>query len=120
MDTEIKELRTRTIEKILALQDAEFRWGFDEQQARPRPQLLYYSPNFTSTLWTLVLLADLQAPVDLPQIQPAIRLVTQRFYDSEHGIFRLPGMSHFPIPCLNGNMLYLHQYFETAQSEMLD
>jgi hypothetical protein len=32
----------------------------------------------------------------------------------------LPGESHFPIPCLNGNMLYLHHYFGTPPSEELE
>ena len=73
-----------------------------------------------ATLWTLILLADIKAPADIPQIKPSIRLITERFYDPEHGIFRLPGMSHFPIPCLNGNMIYLHHYFETSHSEALD
>jgi hypothetical protein len=119
MDTELPETRKHTIEKILLKQDASFRWGFDEKNARERPQYVYYSPNFKSTLWTLILLADLKAPPDIPQIKPSIRLVTERFNDPEHGIFRLPGMSHFPIPCLNGNMLYLHHYFETSHSENL-
>ena len=120
MNTQISDLRQRTIENILTLQDASFRWGFDEKRLRERPQYVDYSPNFTSTLWTLVLLADLKAPADLPQLKPSLRLVTERFYDPEHGIFRLPGMSHFPIPCLNGNMLYLHHYFGTSGSEALD
>jgi hypothetical protein len=120
MDTEITELRRQAIEKILLKQDDSFRWGFDEKRARERPEYVYYSPNFKSTLWTLVLLADLKAPVDLPQLEAAIRLITERFYDPEGGMFRLPGMSHFPIPCLNGNMLYLQHYFETAHSERLD
>ena len=121
MEPEITEIRKHTIEKILAKQDDSFRWGFDEKQARERPEYLYYSPNFKSTLWTLLLLADIKAPVDIPQIKPSIRLVTERFYDPEHGIFRLPSMSHFPIPCLNGNMIYLHHYFESYRhSEALD
>lgn len=120
MDTEITDIRKHTIEKILVKQDASFRWGFDEKQARERPEYVYYSPNFKSTLWTLLLLADIKAPVDIPQLKPSIRLITERFYDLEHGIFRLPGMSHFPIPCLNGNMIYLHHYFETSHSETLD
>jgi hypothetical protein len=120
MDTEITELRKQIIEKILVHQDDSFRWGFDEKQARERPEYLYYSPNFKSTLWTLILLADIKAPVDLPQVKPSIRLVTERFYDPEHRIFRLPGMSHFPIPCLNGNMIHLQHYFETSHSELLD
>ena len=120
MDKEITHIRRHIIERIFAKQDASFRWGFDEKQARERPEYLYYSPNFKSTLWTLLLLADIKAPVDIPQIKPSIRLVTERFYDPEHGIFRLPGMSHFPIPCLNGNMIYLHHYFGTSHSATLD
>ena len=120
MDTEITDIRKHTIEKILVKQDDSFRWGFDKKQARERPEHLYYSPYFKSTLWTLLLLADLKAPVDIPQIKPSIRLITERFYDPEHGIFRLPGKTRFPIPCLNGNMIYLHHYFETSHSETLD
>lgn len=120
MNAEITDIRKHTIEKILAKQDDSFRWGFDQKQARERPEHLYYSPNFKSTLWTLLLLADIKAPGAIPQIKPSIRLISERFYDPEHGIFRLPGMSRFPIPCLNGNMLYLHHYFETSHSEALD
>jgi hypothetical protein len=120
MDTEISDIRKQTIEKILLKQDDLFRWGFTEKQARERPEYLYYSPNFKSTLWTLLLLADLKAPADIPQLKPSMRLITERFYDAEHGIFRLPDMCRFPIPCLNGNMIYLHHYFETAPSEILD
>jgi len=68
----------------------------------------------------LLLLADIKAPVDIPPIKPSILLITERFYDLEHGIFRLPDMCRFPIPCLNGNMIYLHHYFETSHSETLD
>ena len=120
MDPEITDIRKQTIEKILAKQDDSFRWGFDEKQARERPQYLYYSPNFKSTLWTLLLLADIKAPVDIPQIKPSIQLITERFYDPKYGIFRLPDMCRFPIPCLNGNMIYLHHYFKTSYSETMD
>ena len=116
----IAEIRQRTIEHILLKQDDSFRWGHDEKQARLRPQYLYYSPNFRSTLWTLVLLADLQAPLEIPQVNTSIRLISEHFYDPAHGVFRLPGMSHFPIPCLNGNMIYLHQYFGIPDPEVLE
>lgn len=119
MDPEITDIRKPIIEKILLKQDTSFRWGFEAQRARERPQYVDYSPNFKSTLWTLILLADIQAPAGLPQVKPSLRLITDRFYAPEHGIFRLPGMSHFPIPCLNGNMLYLGHYFETEQPETL-
>lgn len=72
METEITDIRKHAIEKILVKQDDSFRWGFDEKQARERPEYVYYSPNFKSTLWTLFLLADIKAPVDLPQLKPSI------------------------------------------------
>jgi hypothetical protein len=120
MNTEITNIRKHTVEKILGKQDDSFRWGFNEKHARERPEYLYYSPNFKSTLWTLLLLADIKAPVDTQQIKPSIRLITERFYDPEHGMFRLPNMCRFPIPCLNGNMIYIHQYFKTAHTETLE
>lgn len=120
MDTEITEIRRRTIAEILAKQDGAYRWGFDEKQSRERPEYLYYSPNFKSTLWTLLLLADIQAPAEIPQARPSLRLITERFYAPEHEVFRLPGGSHFPIPCLNGNMVYLHHYFKTPHSEIIE
>ncbi len=120
MDTDITYIRKHTIENILAKQDALFRWGFNRNQTRERPEYVYYSPNFKATLWTLIMLADIKAPANISQVKPSIRLVTERFYDPEHGIFRLPGMNRFPIPCLNGNMILLHQYFETSHSETLE
>lgn len=120
MDTHITDIRNHTIERILVKQDEAFRWGFDAKQARKRPAYLYYSPNFKSTLWTLLLLADIKAPVDIPQIKPSIRLITEHFYDPRHGIFRLPDMGRFPIPCLNGNLIYLSHYFKAAPSKRLD
>jgi hypothetical protein len=119
MHTDITELRKHLLEQVLAKQDETLRWGFDKRRATEHPEYVDYSPNFTSTLWTLVLLADIQAPVDLGQVKPAIQLITERFYDPEHGIFRLLGMSHFPIPCLNGNMLYIHHAFQTGDADKL-
>lgn len=106
MDSEITHRRKNTIETILAKQDASLRWGYNEKQVREQPEYVYYSPMFRSTLWTLIMLADLKAPGELPQIKPSLQLITERFYAPEHGICRLPGMSHFPSPCLNGNMIY--------------
>lgn len=120
MDCEITAIRKHTIDKVLAKQDEHFRWGFDEKEARERPQYIYYTPKYKATLWTLILLADIKAPVDIPQIAPSIQLVSERFYSPEHRIFKLPGDSHFPISCLNGNMLYLHNYFITAITTKLE
>jgi len=117
---EIIELRKRLVKKILAKQDEHFRWGFDEKLAQERPEYLHYWPKYKSTLWTLLLLADIQAPVDIPQIEPSIQLITERFYKPEQGVFRLLDDSHSPIPCLNGIIIYLHYYFETSFSNKLE
>jgi len=38
--------------------------------------------------------------------------------DEKHMIYSI-GKSHFPIPCLNGNMLYLHSYFNYEKEEVI-
>jgi len=108
-------LRNDLIAKLLAKQDEAFRWGYDEEECQVNPEYLYYTPKYKSTLWTLLLLADLKTPQGLPQVEKAMQLVTEQFYAPEHGVFRIPSMTHFPIPCLNGNMIYLHHYFGTSQ-----
>ena len=117
---EITDLRQCTIANILARQDDQFRWGFDEQQARERPELLYYWPKYKATLWTLLLLADIKAPIQNPQIDQAFDLVEQQFFDKSNQIFSLGMGGHFPIPCLNGNMLYLHFYLHRPYTGQVD
>ena len=93
---EITAIRKRLVKRILAKQDEHFRWGFDEKLAQERPEYLHYWPKYKSTLWALLLLADLRAPVDIPQLEPSIQLITERFYEPEPGVFRLPD-GHTPI-----------------------
>jgi hypothetical protein len=120
MNDRLADIRVEIVREVLSKQDPMFRWGYDGKRAQAYPEYVDYSPTFRSTWWTLVLLADIKAPPDLPQVRPSLQKVVQRFYDREHGISRLPGMSHFPIPCLNGNMLYLLQYFCADQPEVVD
>jgi hypothetical protein len=119
MDNGITEIRQRTVDHILARQDTHFRWAFDEQAARERPELTYYWPGYKGTLWTLIFLADIQAPVNNRQIDRSLELVTDHFYDKSNKIFTL-GKSHFPVPCLNGNILYLHFYFKKPYTKKMD
>lgn len=107
------------IAAILARQDDHFRWAFDEALAKQRPELAYYWPKYNTTLWTLLYLADIAAPAYEARIERAFELVSGHFYDTTHGIFTL-GKSHFPIPCLNGNMLYLHFYFQKPYTWKID
>lgn len=120
VNASLAELRNNLTEKILAKQDSSFRWGYDQHQAVERPQYLYYSPNFKSTLWTLVTLAEIKAPVDDSSIQSSLKLVNEHFFLPEHGIFGFPDLSFFPIPCLNGNLIYVNSYFETFDSDQVD
>jgi len=87
-----------------------------EENNRNYPVCLHYSPTFKSTLWTLVLLADLQHNPDDERVRKPLQIIQEHFYDPNHGIYSL-GKDHFPIPCLNGNMLYLDAWFNRSLSE---
>jgi hypothetical protein len=119
MDIGSNELRECTINKILEKQDRESRWAFDVQVAREQPELIYYWPKYRSTLWTLLLLADLKAPFNNRQIDRSLHLVTDLLFDKTTKIFSL-GTGHFPFPCLNGNILYLHFYFKKPYTKTID
>jgi hypothetical protein len=119
MNLEISKIRKLTVANILAKQDEQFRWAFNEQMARERPELIYYWPKYKSTLWTLLLLADIKAPIHNWQIEQSIHHVMNNFYDKTHKIYTL-GSGHFPVPCLNGNMLYLHFYFNKPYTKKIN
>jgi hypothetical protein len=118
-DTEFTEIRRRIVSNILAKQDSHFRWAFDERIAKERPELIYYWPKYKSTFWTLLLLADIKAPTNNWRIDRSTHLVMNHLYDKSHKIFTI-GSGHFPIPCLNGNMLYLHFYFKKPYTKKID
>ena len=120
MEPGMPEIRKQLVAKILAKQDQQFRWGFDEQAARERPELTYYWPKYKATLWTLLLLADIQAPVNNSQIDRSFDIVADHFFDKTNAIFSLGEGGHFPIPCLNGNMLYLHFYLHRPYNQKID
>ncbi len=109
-DREFAETLQQMIQVILSKQDSQFRWSFEEAP-RGHPEYRYYMPKYSSSLWTLLLLADLQAPPDDSRLQQAFDLLEDHFYNSIDHVFDL-GKSHFPIPCLNGNMLFLHFYLQ--------
>jgi hypothetical protein len=102
--------KTEYIKQILAQQDRNGCWNVLTAEDKHYPALNYYVPNFKSTLWTLVALADIQAPVRSTYYHKPLNIISGHFFDRSAGIYSI-GQSHFPIPCLNGNMLYLHGYF---------
>lgn len=83
------------------------------------PELDYYVPNYKSTLWTLILLADIECNCQDERIKQPLEIITNHFWNEEYGIFAI-GKSHFPIPCLNGNIVYLLGYFNQIKKEKIN
>ncbi|MFA5328346.1 MAG: hypothetical protein WC384_11195 [Prolixibacteraceae bacterium] len=106
----------KIIETIFASQGSNGCWKMLEESNRNYPACLHYSPTYKSTVWTLILLADLQHdPVD-ERVKLPLNRIQEHFYDPKSGIYSL-GKDHFPIPCLNGNMIYLDAWFNRSLSE---
>lgn len=103
------------INRIKELQDNSGCWNVDWDN-RYGPELTHYVPNYKSTLWTLILLADIEVDRDDPSLKLPLKTIVEHFWDDNNGIFTI-GKSHFPIPCLNGNMLYLINYFKLDEKE---
>lgn len=105
--------------KILELQDGNECWNVLGEGDRYFPALNYYVPNYKSTLWTLILLADINTDIKNKSFLKPLKIISDHFFDKQMGIFTI-GKSHFPIPCLNGNMLYLYSYFEYGKEDVID
>ena len=96
--------------KILELQDENGCWNVLDKRDTHYPALNYYVPNYKSTLWTLILLADMHCDYRITSLIRPLQAIANHFLDRTVNIYSL-GKTHFPIPCLNGNMLYVHSYF---------
>jgi len=96
--------------EIINLQGREHCWNTLPSSDKNYPDLKHYSPIYKSTLWVLILLADIQADPRNTKLLKPLSILSKELFNPDHGIFTI-GKSHFPIPCLNGNMLYLLNYF---------
>lgn len=106
--------RAELIEKIFSSRDESGLWKMIPSGHKYYPDYLHYVPNYKASLWTLILLADLKCdPLD-ERIRKPLQSVKDHLFDEEHGIYSLKE-DHFPIPCLNGNLLYLDAYFNAAR-----
>jgi len=81
------------------------------------PECLHYVPTYTSTLWTLILLAEVRCDANDQRVKGSLQAIQNQFFNSESGIYCI-GKHHFPIPCLNGNMIYLDSYFNGKPGPM--
>lgn len=116
MDRKIVDSLT---EKIIVQQDENKCWNVLKEGDKYYPEFNYYCPNFKSTLWTLILLADIQCNIQNKNLIKPLKILSNHLFDIDDNIYSI-GKSHFPIPCLNGNMLYLHFYFQFESAERTD
>lgn len=107
------------ISKITSREDVNHCWNVLEQSDPRSSEWNYYVPTYNATLWTLLFVADINYAPAKPRFLKPLSIISDYFYDKKNGIFSI-GKSHFPIPCLNGNMLYLHTYFESGNDEVVD
>ena len=91
------DIRQNIIERIFAKTNKDGFWTIIPASHKYYPDCLHYVPNYKASLWALILLAELKE-------------IKNHLFDDDHGIYSLKE-DHFPIPCLNGNMLYLDCYF---------
>jgi hypothetical protein len=66
----------------------------------------------------MILLADTGCK-EVEKLKKPFKLMSDHLKDNTLNIYSI-GKSHFPIPCLNGNMLYLHEYFQFYDKSMID
>jgi hypothetical protein len=114
-----KEIEQSITSKIIELQDENGCWNVLNKGDKYFPAYNYYAPNFKSTLWTLILLADIQTNFKNNSFINPLKTISNHFLDTQFNIYSL-GKSHFPIPCLNGNMLYLHSYFHFENKNIVE
>ncbi|MBK8626588.1 MAG: hypothetical protein IPN86_13780 [Saprospiraceae bacterium] len=100
----------KLIDKIFDAQDENGLWKVLSDTDKYYPDYLHYVPNFKASLWTLILLADVEIDRNEPRVKKALEAVKDQFYDHKYGIYTLRE-DHFPIPCLNGNIIYIDSYF---------
>jgi hypothetical protein len=98
------------IKNIFDSQNENGCWKLLAKSDKYYPVYLHYVPNFKSTLWTLILLADLCHDRNDIRVKKSLKSILEHFYDPKTCIYSLQ-KDHFPIPCLNGNIIYLESYF---------
>lgn len=104
------------ISKVFEQQGTNGLWKLLDKDNNYYPICLHYIPNFKASLWTLILLADLELDRNDERIKLPLETIINHFFDKKERIYSL-GNNHFPIPCLNGNIIYLDAYFNEQLSE---
>jgi len=106
----------KIINKIFDAQGENGFWKMLPESDKYYPDYVHYVPNFKATLWTLILLADLECDRNELKVKKSLEEIKKQFFDPEFGTYTLKE-DHFPIPCLNGNIIYLDSYFNGKPSD---
>lgn len=117
--TDMNIIRKELTEIILNQRDSDGCWNVLNEGDKYYPEFNYYVPNYKSTLWTFILLAEIDCGLKSTDIRDGLDILTSKLWDNNHGIFTI-GKSHFPIPCLNGNMIYILSYFNYDNTYYID
>lgn len=107
------ENRLEIIGKIFRARNEDGFWKRISETDPWYPDCLHYVPAFRASLWVLILLAELEADRNDHRVTKVLEEVKNHLYDSGSGIYSLRE-NHFPIPCLNGNMVYIDGYFNNT------
>lgn len=98
----------RIIKEIFGSQGENGCWKMLSESDKYYPDFLHYNPNFRATLWTLILLADICHDNNDVRIRKPLKTIQDHFYDNKNKIYSLKDYL-FPVPCLNGNILFIAQ-----------
>jgi len=109
----MKENQHQIIERVFEKQSANGLWKVLPTKHKYYPDAQHYVPMYSASLWVLILLADLKIDRKDVRIKKPLSIIKDHLFDTNFGIYSLKE-DHFPIPCLNGNMLYLDAYFNEA------
>jgi hypothetical protein len=108
--SDLQNITTELTEKIIALQDESGCWNVIKEGDNYYPALKHYVKTYNTTIWALIFLADIQCKPILTELEKPLQIASDHLFYEKEGIFSL-GKTHYPPPCLNGNMLYLLSYF---------
>ena len=111
------ENRQQIIQRVFEARGENDFWKMIGQSDKYYPECLHYVPAYSSTLWTFILLAELRCNASDQRIKAPLKAIQDHFFYPEYGIYCI-GKNHFPIPCLNGNMIYLDCHFNGQPGEM--
>lgn len=115
MESRYTNESSKIINKIFEARGENGFWKVLPEFHKYYPDYMHYVPNFKATLWTLILLADLCCDRKDARVKQPLEEIKKQFFDPKFGIYTLKE-DHFPIPCLNGNLIYLDCYFNGSPS----